>query len=180
LEDPKNSRFVVLIDEQDIETGTIEKMEAHRLGLLHRAFSIFIFDSEGRMLLQQRAAGKYHSPGLWTNACCSHPAPGETVGDAAQRRVQEELGIAPFLQPRFTFTYRAELENDLVEHEFDHVFFGHWDGPLMPDPQEVMDTRWVTLAEMDLEIADAPERFTAWLKICWPQVRSNWAESIRP
>ena len=171
-------QFVILVNDEDAEVGAMEKMEAHRQGKLHRAFSIFLFDNEGRMLLQQRAADKYHSPLLWTNACCSHPAPGESLTDAAKRRMMQELGIAPEVEPQFKFTYRAELENDLVEHEIDHVFFGNWDGKMNPDPQEVMDTRWLSLAELDAEIATASEKFTAWLLICWPQVRKRWAQSL--
>ncbi|MGV9011880.1 MAG: isopentenyl-diphosphate Delta-isomerase [Flavobacteriales bacterium] len=169
---------VVLVDEHDDQTGTMEKMEAHRLGLLHRAFSIFLFNAEGRMLLQQRAAGKYHSPCLWTNACCSHPLPGETVAAAARRRVHEELGIAPALEAGFQFTYRAELANELVEHEFDHVFFGRWEGVVHPDPEEVMNTRWIDLDEMERAVADLPEQFTAWLLVCWPKVRAYWVKSF--
>ena len=171
-------QFVILVNDDDAEVGAMEKMEAHRQGKLHRAFSIFLFDEEGRMLLQQRAADKYHSPQLWTNACCSHPAPGESISDAAQRRVMQELGIAPDLTPQFKFTYRAQLENDLVEHEIDHVFFGQWDGKVNPNPAEVMDTRWLSIAELDAEIAAASEKFTAWMLICWPQVRKRWAQTL--
>ena len=171
--------FVILVDNEDTDLGAMEKLEAHRQGSLHRAFSVFLFDNEGRMLLQQRAADKYHSPRLWTNACCSHPAPGESVIDAAQRRMKQELGISTRLTPQFKFTYRAELENGLVEHEIDHVFFGTWDGQLKPDPREVMDTRWLSLAELDREIATTSEKFTAWLLICWPQVRKRWALNLQ-
>ncbi|MBX2984227.1 MAG: isopentenyl-diphosphate Delta-isomerase [Flavobacteriales bacterium] len=171
-------QFVILVNDKDEEVGTMEKLKAHRQGKLHRAFSIFLFDSEGRMLLQQRATDKYHSPRLWTNACCSHPVPGEAISDAAKRRVMQELGISPELDPQFKFTYRAELENDLVEHEIDHVFFGKWDGKVHPNPREVMDTRWLSIAELDAEIATASEKFTAWLLICWPQVRKRWAGTL--
>ena len=174
----RKEQFVTLVDADDNAVGTMEKMEAHRTGALHRAFSIFLFDRHGRMLLQRRAASKYHSPRLWTNACCSHPAPGETTLQAAQRRVQEELGITPGLEPQFVFTYRAQLENDLVEHEIDHVYFGNWNDVLKPDPAEVMDTRWVGLAELEAEIAAASGNFTPWLLICWPQVRKRWAQTL--
>lgn len=175
-----DTSHVVLVDEHDQQIGTMEKMEAHRSGMLHRAFSIFLFNAKGHMLLQQRAMDKYHSPGLWTNACCSHPLPGELVAAAAQRRVQEELGISPSFEPGFQFTYRAELANELVEHEFDHVFFGRWDGGLKPDPAEVMNTRWISIDEMQSEVANAPERFTAWLLVCWPQVLAHWAKNVLP
>ena len=115
---------VVLVDETDLETGTMEKMEAHLLGVLHRAFSIFIFNSKGEFLLQQRAQGKYHNGGLWTNTCCSHPNPGEDILKAASRRLSEEMGFQTSLSPAFTFIYKASFDNGLTEHEFDHVFTG--------------------------------------------------------
>src|ERR1700744_2758864 len=115
---------VILVDEADVQLGTMEKIEAHRKALLHRAFSVFIFNSKGEMLLQQRAAEKYHSPGLWTNACCSHPRPGEETQAAAMRRLMEELGFTLELEKIFDFTYRSEFENGLTEFEFDHVFVG--------------------------------------------------------
>ncbi|HNK86555.1 MAG TPA: isopentenyl-diphosphate Delta-isomerase, partial [Flavobacteriales bacterium] len=115
---------VTLVNERDEVIGRMEKLEAHRVGALHRAFSIFIFNREGRLLLQQRADGKYHSPGLWTNSCCGHPRPGEPTMKAAQRRLHEELGIRCELTEEFTFSYRAEFGNGLIEHELDHVFFG--------------------------------------------------------
>jgi isopentenyl-diphosphate delta-isomerase len=115
---------VILVNEQDQPVGACEKMSAHEQGLLHRAFSVFIFNSRGRLLLQQRSKGKYHSGGLWTNTCCSHPRPGETTEDAAYRRLQEEMGFQTELFHAFTFTYRAELDKELVEHEIDHVFTG--------------------------------------------------------
>ena len=130
---------LILVDEQDNPIGTCEKMEAHRKGLLHRAFSVFIFDAQGRMLLQQRALSKYHSGGLWTNACCSHPFPGEDNLTAATRRLQEELGFTTSLRKAFDFYYRAAFDNGLTEHEFDHVFVGQYEGTLEVNPQEVMD-----------------------------------------
>ena len=162
---------VVLVNERDEEVGTMEKMEAHRQGVLHRAFSIFLFDSNGRTLLQQRAEGKYHSAELWSNTCCSHPRPGESLDGAAVRRLREELGITCDLTERFAFTYQASFDNDLHEHEFDHVFFGGFEGDLHPDPQEVKALRWIAPDELDAEILAGPERFTPWLLICWEQVR---------
>lgn len=164
---------VVLVNDRDEEVGTMEKMEAHRKGALHRAFSIFLFDRNGRTLLQQRAEGKYHSPGLWSNACCSHPRPGEPLEGAAARRLREELGITCGLTERFAFIYKASFDNDLHEHEFDHVFFGGFEGDTRPDPQEVKALRWIAPEELDAEILAGPERFTPWLLICWEQVREQ-------
>ena len=130
---------VVLVNEKDEPIGIMEKMEAHQKGLLHRAFSIFIFDSKGRMLLQQRAAQKYHGAHLWTNACCSHPFPDEELKEAAQRRLQEELGFTTDLHEIFSFIYKARVENNLIEHEFDHVFAGEYDSKIQPNPTEVSD-----------------------------------------
>ena len=130
---------IILVDEQDNALGACEKLEAHRKGLLHRAFSVFIFNRKGEMLLQQRAMNKYHSGGLWTNACCSHPAFGEAISDAVQRRLQEELGFATHAEKLFDFVYRAEFDNGLIEHEFDHVFSGEYEGVIRCNPDEVMD-----------------------------------------
>jgi isopentenyl-diphosphate delta-isomerase len=128
---------VILVNESDEAIGAMEKMEAHRLGVLHRAFSVFIFNSNGHMLLQQRADTKYHSAGLWTNACCSHPAPGEEVKSAAERRLQEELGFKADIKRAFDFVYKASFNNGLTEHEYDHVFVGYYDGEIRPDQDEV-------------------------------------------
>src|SRR4030095_7998604 len=125
-----SSTEVILVDQEDRPSGTAEKMEAHRKGLLHRAFSVFIFNSKGEMLLQQRALSKYHSGGLWTNACCSHPAPGEKTKDGAIRRLNEELGFETPVEKVFDFVYKAEFDNGLTEHEFDHVFAGEYEGQL--------------------------------------------------
>lgn len=168
---------VILVDEQDQQIGLMEKMEAHKKGLLHRAFSVFIFDDEGRMLIHQRADIKYHSGGLWTNACCSHPRDGETVLHAAQRRIDEELGIACDLEARFHFIYRAELDQGLTEHELDHVLIGVHNGPLSPDPEEVKDTRYLSFSELEEEMAAHPERFTEWFKIALPHVLTSLEKS---
>jgi isopentenyl-diphosphate Delta-isomerase len=164
---------LILVDEQDCETGTMEKMEAHRRGLLHRAFSIFIFDAKGRMLLQQRATGKYHSGGLWTNACCSHPAPGETTESAALRRLREEMGFETPLEKSFDFVYRAEFDNGLTEHEFDHVYTGTYNGPVEPDPSEVSDYCYLSVGEIEELLKTDPDRFTAWFRIAFPQFLSR-------
>ena len=130
---------VILVDEQDQEIGVMEKMEAHRQGLLHRAFSVFIFNEKGEMLLQQRSLDKYHSGGLWTNACCSHPRPGEDIQRAAQRRLHEELGFVTSIEEIFDFIYKSPFDNGLTEHEFDHVFIGVYDDVIEPNQKEVKD-----------------------------------------
>lgn len=170
MQEAMRSDHVVLVNDRDEAIGTMEKMEAHRLGKLHRAFSVFLFDRDGRVLLQRRALGKYHSPGLWSNACCSHPRPGEDILSAAHRRLKEELGIACELHERFAFTYHARLGNGLREHEFDHVLFGSFIGIVSPAPDEVAGTRWLTQEALDAEIATSPEIFTPWLLICWQRV----------
>ena len=164
---------VILVDERDQPVGAMEKMEAHRRGVLHRAFSIFVFDREKRLILQQRAAGKYHSAGLWTNTCCSHPRPGESTADAARRRLQEEMGFTCPLEERFSFAYRAELGNGLVEHELDHVFFGQFDGKPEVNPEEAAAYRRISIADLEREVAANPAQFTEWLKICLPRVASE-------
>ena len=130
---------VVLVDEQDHELGTMDKMEVHYKGILHRAFSIFIFNNRGEMLLQQRSAKKYHSGGLWTNACCSHPMQDDTIEKAALKRLQEEMGFTTPIKKAFTFTYRADVGDGLTEHEFDHVFTGIYNGTIVPAEAEVQD-----------------------------------------
>ncbi len=163
------TEYVILVSADDHELGRMEKMEAHQKGILHRAFSIFLFNERGETLLQQRAAGKYHSPLLWTNTCCSHPREGETVLQAAQRRVREELGIRPEdihdLRPAFHFTYRAEFDNNLIEHELDHVVIGQYEGSCQPNPEEVASTRWVSMPDLLTDVEKSPAHYTAWFKI---------------
>lgn len=156
------SEMVVLVDEADRNVGSAEKLFAHRRGLLHRAFSVFVVNGRGELLLQQRSRGKYHSGGLWSNACCGHPRPGEQTDAAAVRRLYEELGANATLEPAGSFRYRAELEGSLVEHEIDHVFVGRIEGPLEPDPREVCDLRWVSAEALHRELNGEPARFTAW------------------
>jgi len=167
---------VILVNERDEACGTMEKMEAHRQGLLHRAFSVFIFDSKGRMLLQQRAAGKYHGGLLWTNACCSHPYPGEDTAAAATRRLREELGFSAPLEDIFSFTYRAEVENGLVEHEFDHVFAGVYEGPIDANPQEVEAHAYEEMETIGRGLRDEPGRYTTWFRLAFPRIESWWKE----
>ena len=159
---------VILVDESDTPLGTMEKIEAHRRALLHRAFSVFIFNSKGEMLLQQRAPQKYHSPGLWTNACCSHPRPGEDTKDAAIRRLREELGFSTNLEKVFHFTYRADFENGLTEFEFDHVFVGRYDEAIYPNRAEVSDhCHWSPEMIRD-SLTQRPDMFTSWFRLAFP------------
>ena len=157
--------YVVLVDSQDNELGKMEKLEAHEKGLLHRAFSIFLFNSKGEMLIQQRALSKYHSPGLWTNACCSHPAPNESIIQAGNRRLKEELGLSTELVDAFNFEYRETFENNLTEHELDHVLVGYSEENPILNQEEAKDYRWITWATLLEEIDLNPEKFTIWFKI---------------
>lgn len=161
---------VILVDLQDNEIGQMEKMEAHEKALLHRAFSVFLFNTKGEMLLQQRALTKYHSGGLWTNACCSHPRPGENNMEAANRRTFEELGIHPSIKHAFSFTYRAAFENGLTEHEFDHVFVGTYEGPIHPNPEEVSDYCYKSVSDIRIQMENDPHHFTEWFKIAFDEV----------
>lgn len=170
---------VILVNEKDEVTGTAEKMEAHRKGLLHRAFSIFVFNSRGEMLMQQRAAGKYHSGGLWTNACCSHPQPGERTEAAAGRRLKEEMGFETPLTEIFDFIYEAKFENGLAEYEFDHVFVGEYDGAVHLNKEEVMDFCFQQMPEIRLLMEDHPEKYTAWFHIAFPKIERWWKERYK-
>ncbi|PUB34598.1 isopentenyl-diphosphate delta-isomerase [Elizabethkingia sp. YR214] len=164
---------VVLVNPNDDVLGVIEKMQAHHNGLLHRAFSVFLFNQEGKMLLQQRSATKYHSPDKWTNACCSHPRENETYLDGAKRRIHEELGINCELEEKFHFIYKADVGQGLWEHELDHVFIGTYNGEYQLNPDEVSAIRFVTMEELDGEIANKPELFTEWFKIIWDEYRHH-------
>lgn len=157
--------YVILVDEQDHEIGQSGKMEAHELGLLHRAFSILIFNSKGELLLQQRAAHKYHSPLLWTNSCCSHQRPGEQTLAAAKRRLQEEMGLQAQMKEAFQFIYQAKLDQGLTEHELDHVLIGTTDDNPIINPEEVAAYRWVGLTELVKNIEQEPQTYTVWFKI---------------
>lgn len=167
---------VILVNEKDEITGTAGKMEAHEKGLLHRAFSVFIFDKQGRMLLQQRAMGKYHSGGLWSNACCSHPAPGEAMEQAAQKRLKEEMGLDLPVLKVFDFVYKANFSNGLVEHEYDHVFVGEYDGPVDFNKDEVMDCRYKTMQEIHSSLKNEPQNYTAWFKPAFVKIEDWWRE----
>jgi isopentenyl-diphosphate delta-isomerase len=166
---------VVLVNEKDEPVGTMEKIEAHRKAHLHRAFSVFIFNSKGEMLLQQRASGKYHSGGLWTNACCSHPLPGENILDAAKRRLSEEMGFETDLRKIFDFIYRADFSNGLTEYEFDHVFIGTYESVIYPDKQEVSDFCFKSMEEINDSLKSHGKKFTSWFKIAFPMVE-KWVK----
>lgn len=157
--------FVVLVDQDDQKLGLMEKQQAHVAGLLHRAFSVFVFNSKGELMIQQRAASKYHSPTLWTNTCCSHPRDNETYEQAAHRRLEEEMGFDCELEYKFNFIYKAHLENDLIEHELDHVFIGTFDDEPKLNPDEVMAYRWVELDDLKKDMKKNPQNYTAWFKI---------------
>lgn len=159
------SDSVILVNEQDEAIGFMEKMEAHQRGLLHRAFSVFIFNTRGEILLQQRARSKYHSGGLWTNTCCSHPRANETIEEAGARRLQEEMGIACRVERVFQFIYRAELDSGLIENELDYVLFGNYNESFTPNPEEVMNTRWISPEDLIRDCTSNPENYTAWLQI---------------
>ncbi len=162
---------VVLVDENDNEIGTEEKIRAHENGgKLHRAFSIFIFNSKGEMLLQKRAKSKYHFSGLWTNTCCSHPRPEEATEEAAHRRLKEEMGFDTELKEVFTFTYKAESESGLTEHELDHVFVGRFDGEPKPNPEEADDCKWVNVEGLQQDIKENPNKYSPWFKTALERV----------
>ncbi|MEP7258823.1 MAG: isopentenyl-diphosphate Delta-isomerase [Flavitalea sp.] len=169
-----SAQQVILVNEADEPIGVMDKMEAHRKALLHRAFSIFIFNSRGEMLLQQRADNKYHSPGLWTNACCSHPSPGEETAVAASRRLKEEMGFTTTIEEALSFTYKTTFSNGLTEFEFDHVFTGIYDETIVPDKEEVKDFCFKSVLEISQELDKYPLQYTSWFHIAFPQVK-EWA-----
>lgn len=161
---------VILVTEKDEPIGTMEKMEAHRKGALHRAFSIFVLNDKGQMLLQQRALTKYHSGGLWTNACCSHPRPNESTEDAATRRLHEELGFTTGLKKIFKFQYHSKFPDGLIEHELDYVYLAYYNGAIYPAPEEVMDYTYMELEKINSTIKSSPAKFTTWFQIAFPKV----------
>jgi len=161
---------VILVDNNDVLTGTMEKMEAHQKGVLHRAFSIFIFNDKGELMLQQRALTKYHSPGLWTNTCCSHPRESEETLDAAHRRLTEEMGFDCKIKEVFSFTYKADVGQGLTEHEFDHVFVGKFDKYPLINPDEVHDWKFISMEEIKKNMEQSPEQYTVWFRIVFDEV----------
>ncbi|MBA3664235.1 MAG: isopentenyl-diphosphate Delta-isomerase [Bacteroidetes bacterium] len=166
---------VILIDENDVQIGLCGKLLAHESGQLHRAISVFIFNQKNEMLLQRRAQTKYHSGGLWTNACCSHPRPGESIEKAAQRRLKEEMGIeADSLFYAFHFIYKAKLDKGLTEHELDHVFIGKTDEQPKPDPAEVCEYKYLSVEEIKEDLKQHPEKYTYWFKRIFEKVISAY------
>lgn len=161
---------IILVDENDNELGFLDKLSVHQKGLLHRAFSVFIFNSKGEFLLQQRADEKYHSPGLWSNTCCSHPNKGEVLQDAIKRRLQEEIGLQCEVDFKFKFTYKMKFDNGLTEHELDHVYFGYSDDEPILNAKEVKSWRYINLENLQNEINQHPQQFSIWLRLCFPQV----------
>ena len=156
---------VILVNENNEQIGTMPKMEAHEKALLHRAFSVFVFNKKNELMLQQRAAHKYHSPGLWTNTCCSHQRVGETNIQAGKRRLIEEMGFVTELEESISFIYKAPFDNGLTEHEYDHVLLGYYNEEPKINLEEVGDWKWMTLEAVQADILKQPELYTAWFKI---------------
>ena len=170
-----NREEVILVNEHDVEMGVMEKLEAHQKGLLHRAISVFIFNESGDMLLQQRAFSKYHSPGLWTNTCCSHPRPNEESIDAAVRRLNEEMGLICNLEKRTEFIYKVGFDNGLTEHEYDHVYKGIINSEPIINKEEVEDYQWINPDLLLRMVEEYPENFTPWFNIL---IKNHWKEII--
>jgi isopentenyl-diphosphate delta-isomerase len=164
---------VILVNEFDEPIGVLEKLEAHQKGLLHRAFSIFVFNDSNELMLQRRAFDKYHSGGLWTNTCCSHPAPKETVEEACHRRLKEEMGFDTELEFVTSFIYKAELDQQLTEHEFDHVYIGKYQDSPVINESEVSEWKFVNLAELEADIKKNPDHYTVWFKIIFSKVKDH-------
>ena len=162
--------FVILVDEQDNDIGVMEKIKAHQEGLLHRAFSVFIFNHKDELLLQQRSLSKYHSAGLWTNTCCSHPRPNETVKDAANRRLFEEMGMSCDLRIKTNFIYKTSFENGLIEHELDYVLIGSTNQNPHINKEEVENYKWMSIADIKKDIISNPNQYTSWFKIALEKV----------
>ncbi len=165
--------YVILIDQQDNEIGSMEKIQAHQQGKLHRAFSIFIFNSKKELLIQKRADNKYHSGGLWSNTCCGHPRPGELTENAAQRRLQEEIGITCQLHYLFPFTYFVKFDNNLIENELDHIFTGITDKTPLINPNEISDFKYMTMAAISNELEKTPTSYTVWFKLIFNQLQKT-------
>ena len=158
---------VILVDKNDNQVGLMPKLEAHQKGVLHRAFSVFIFNNKYELLLQKRSFSKYHSGGLWTNTCCSHPREDEDILDAANRRLIEEMGIETSLRKVYEFTYKAELDNDLIEHEFDHVFYGVYNEDPSINTDEAEGFKWIDMDSLNEDIKTNGDIYTVWFKIAF-------------
>ncbi len=167
------TEHVILVDEQDNEVGSMEKIEAHEKAVLHRAFSIFVFNDAGQMMLQRRALSKYHSPGLWTNTCCSHPRPGEKLEEATHRRIVEEMGFQCEMQEVFSFIYKAPFDHGLTEHELDHVFIAIHNAEPGINPEEVDDWKWMDVDDLLTDVKVNPENYTVWFKIALEEMESK-------
>lgn len=170
---PMTEPRVILLNESKDESGSLEKLEAHQKGLLHKAFSVFIFNHKGELLMQQRADEKYHSGGLWTNTCCGHPEPGESTAEAAKRRLLEEMGITAELAYGFEFTYKSQLDNGLTEHESDDVFYGISDQKPNINPAEARDWKYLDFAIIEADLSVNPHLYTEWFKICFEKVKTQ-------
>jgi isopentenyl-diphosphate delta-isomerase len=164
---------VILVNEFDQPIGVLEKLEAHQKGLLHRAFSVFVFNDANELMLQRRAFDKYHSGGLWTNTCCSHPAPNETVEDACHRRLNEEMGFDTELEFVTSFIYKAELDQQLTEHEFDHVYIGKYNDLPFINESEVSEWKFVNLHDLENDMKKNPDQYTVWFKIIFSKVKDH-------
>jgi len=170
---------IIAVDKFDKEIGSIEKMEAHYKGILHRAFSILVFNSNNQLLLQKRSKEKYHSPGLWTNTCCSHPRYGENLQDAIYRRLKEEMGFTCELKEVFSFVYKVELEDNLFENEYDHVFIGRYDGEIVANEDEVDSFKWVDINDAKANIVNKPELYTYWFKYLFNRAENELYKYIK-
>jgi isopentenyl-diphosphate delta-isomerase len=172
-----NENYVILVDEKDNQLGTMEKIEAHEKARLHRAFSVFIYNSKNELMLQQRALTKYHTPGLWTNTCCSHQKLEESNIEAGKRRLQEEMGFSTELKETISFIYKAPFENGLTEHEFDYILVGEYQDDPQPNPDEVHDWKWMSLDDIENDINKNPNLYTEWFKIIFEKHKS---EMVKP
>ncbi len=161
--------ILILVDEHNNITGYEKKLKVHQDGLLHRAFSIFVVNEEGQLMLQKRAIEKYHSGGLWANTCCSHPLKGENKEETIHERLVEEMGFDCGLEELFKFTYRAELDNDLVEYELDQVYIGHYEMDPVPNPAEVCDWKWIDIEFLKEDLENSPDKYVYWLKAAFPE-----------
>ncbi len=168
--------YVILVDTHDTPAGQMEKMEAHTKGELHRALSVLVFNSAGEIMLQQRAFSKYHTPGLWSNTACSHPRPGEISVEAATRRLEEEMGFTTKLKESFDFIYKAHFDNGLIEHEFDHVFFGTFDGVPTINPEEANAYKWINPIDLMEDMRSSPEHYTVWFRIIMEKMEDRFPE----
>lgn len=169
--------YVILVDENDNPLGTMEKIEAHEKARLHRAFSVFIYNSKNELMLQQRALTKYHTPGLWTNTCCSHQRLDESNIEAGKRRLYEEMGFSTELQETISFIYKAPFDNGLTEHEYDYILVGEYNEEPNPNPEEVNDWKWMKLEDIEADIKAHPKKYTEWFKIIFEKHKSEMVKS---